>query len=281
MPTEPLRLLAVFPHPDDETLGMGASLAWHADQGIECHLICATRGQRGWSGPADENPGLEELGRIREAELRCATAHLGLSDVVVLDYVDGDLDRASPRAVIAELAGHIRRIRPQVVVTYAPDGLYGQPDHVALSQFTAAALMAAADANDALPGGAPAFAVSKFYYVVDTTTVVKRVHALLGGIGMEIDGVTRSHVGWEEWTVNARIDGRATFDRVWPAILCHKTQLPGFGPITELPRDTLLEVFGEGTFVRVFSRVNGGRAVEHDLFEGLRNDERRRTNDEG
>lgn len=270
MATDPLRLLAVFPHPDDETLGMGASLAWHVDHGIECHLICATRGQRGWSGPADEYPGLDELGRIREAELRCATAHLGLSDVVVLDYVDGDLDQASPTDVIAELASHVRRIRPQVVVTYAPDGLYGHPDHVALSQFTAAALMAAADPSDTGPGGAPAHAVAKFYYVVDTKTVVQRVHDLLGGIGMEIDGVARSHVGWEEWTVNARIDGRATFDRVWPAILCHKTQLPGFGPITELPRETLLDVFGEGTFVRVFSRVNGGRALERDLFEGLR-----------
>ena len=86
---------------------------------------------------------------------------------------------------------------------------------------------------------------------------------------MDVDGVERSHVGWEEWAVTTRIDVAAHFDRAWAAILCHRSQLAGFGPLLELPRETLLRIWGEGTFVRIFSLVNAGHAVERDLFEGL------------
>ena len=270
MSSEPLRLLAVFPHPDDETLGMGSTLAHYASLGVETYLICATRGQRGWSGPAGSNPGLAALGKMREAELRCASALLGLYDVVLLDYLDGDVDKADPIALSGEIAAHVRRIRPHVVVTYAPDGLYGHPDHIALSQFTAAALIAAADGAFKVPDGTPAFATPKFYYLVDTKSQTQLLKELIGGIGMQVDGVSREHVGWNDWAISARIDCRAVFDTVWQAILCHKTQLAGFGPMVDLPKDTLLKLFGEGTFVRVYSRVNGGPALEHDLFEGLR-----------
>jgi len=67
-----LRLMAIFPHPDDESLGLGGTLAKYSAEGVETTLICATRGERGWTGPMGENPGLKELGEIREAELKCA-----------------------------------------------------------------------------------------------------------------------------------------------------------------------------------------------------------------
>jgi LmbE family N-acetylglucosaminyl deacetylase len=66
---EPLKLLAVFPHPDDESLGLGGTLAKYSAEGAETYLICATRGERGWNGPETQNPGLAALGHIREAEL--------------------------------------------------------------------------------------------------------------------------------------------------------------------------------------------------------------------
>jgi hypothetical protein len=65
---EPLKLMATFPHPDDETLEMGPTLAKYSAEGVATVLICATTGQRGWTGPEDENPGLAPLGKIREGE---------------------------------------------------------------------------------------------------------------------------------------------------------------------------------------------------------------------
>src|SRR5262245_58836105 len=97
---EPLRLMGIFPHPDDETFGAGGTFAHYAAQGVETSLLCATRGERGWGGPPEENPGLEGLGKIREKELRAATAVLGIREVHFLDYIDGDLDQAdAPTAI--------------------------------------------------------------------------------------------------------------------------------------------------------------------------------------
>ena len=268
--SETLRLLAVFPHPDDESLGLGGTLAKYAAEGVETYLVCATRGERGWNGPPEEDPGLEAMGRIRKEELRCAVNHLGLRELHFLDYIDAEVDQAVPSEIIAQLTMHIRRIRPQVVVTFSLDGNYGHPDHISLSQFTGAALLCAADGNFCDPSNQPPFSVSKFYHMVDTKLFVDAVREAIGPISMEVDGAERNHVGWEEWAVTTRIDTAAYFDQVWRAILCHQSQLPGYGPMIDLPRETLLKFWGEGTFIRVFSRVNGGRAVEHDLFEGLR-----------
>ena len=126
---EPLRLLAVFPHPDDESLGLGGTLAKYSDEGVETYLVCATRGERGWNGPEDQNPGLAALGRIREAELRCAAKHLGLRQVSFLDYIDGEVDQVNASEAIAKIVTHLRSIRPQVVVSFSLEGNYGHPDH--------------------------------------------------------------------------------------------------------------------------------------------------------
>ena len=266
----PLRLLAVFPHPDDESMGLGGTLAKYAAEGVDTHLVCATRGERGWGGAEDENPGLAALGQIREAELRCAAEQLGLQSVTFLDYIDGDVDQADPAEIIAKIVAQVRRIRPHVVVTFGPDGNYGHPDHIALAQFTAAALVCAAAGDFGNPDAGTTFRVSKFYYMVESKSTVQAIYAAASPFGMEIDGVQRAMVGWDEWAVTTRIDARAYFDTFWAAILCHKSQLAGFGPIATLPQADRLRIFGEGAFVRVFSLVNGGRGVETDLFEGLR-----------
>jgi len=267
---ESLRLLAVFPHPDDESLGLGGTLARYSAEGVETYLVCATRGERGWNGPEEDDPGFEALGRIREAELRCASDQLGLKEVNLLDLIDGEVDQAEPARVIAKICAHIRRIRPQVVITFSLDGNYGHPDHIALAQLTAGALVCAADAGYRDPEDQPPYRVSKFYHMVDSTSMVDAFRAAFGGISMEVDGAERGQFGWEEWAVTTRIDAQAYFERVWQAILCHRSQLPGYGPLVELPNETRLRFWCEGTFVRVFSLVNGGRAVERDLFEGLR-----------
>jgi LmbE family N-acetylglucosaminyl deacetylase len=267
---EPLKLLAVFPHPDDETLGLGGTLAKYSAEGVETYLVCATRGERGWNGPEAHHPGFSALGQIREAELRCAAKHLGLHEVSFLGYVDGEVDQAKPQEAIAHIAMHIRRIRPQVVVTFSLEGHYGHPDHIALAQFAAGAVLCAADATYRDMDNQPPFRVAKFYYMVDSKNLVDGFREAVGPFTMDIDGVARNHVGWEEWAVTTCIDAREYFDTVWQAILCHQSQLVGYGPILNLPRETLLRFWGEGTFVRAYSLVNAGRTIEHDLFEGLR-----------
>jgi LmbE family N-acetylglucosaminyl deacetylase len=101
--TDALRLLAVFAHPDDESMGMGGTLAKYAAEGVETYLVCATRGERGWFGSEEQNPGLSALGKIRERELESAADELGLKALYFLDYVDGDVDRANRPTLLAKL----------------------------------------------------------------------------------------------------------------------------------------------------------------------------------
>jgi LmbE family N-acetylglucosaminyl deacetylase len=265
-----LSLLAVFPHPDDETLGLGSTLARYSAEGVETYLVCATRGERGWFESEGHDPGLEGVAKIREAELRCAADHLGIREVNFLDYIDGDVDQANPEEIIGKLVSQIRRIKPQVVVSFGPDGAYGHPDHIALSQFTNGALVCAADRNFVDVNVQPPHRVLKFYYMVDSLDIVKVANEAFGGISMDIDGVTRRHVGWEDWQITTWLDNNKYLDKVQKAMLCHKSQLPGYGPLSEWPLAELGRIFGIGHFYRAFSLVNGGRNVETDLFEGLR-----------
>ncbi len=270
MSHHPLKLLAVLAHPDDESLGMGGTLAKYTAEGVETYLLCATRGERGWFGPVEQNPGLTAIGKIRETELSCAAISLGLREVHFLDTVDGDLDQANPAEIVAKIVSHIRRIQPQVVVTFPPDGQYGHPDHIAIGQFCTAALVCAADASYQDPQQLLPHRVHKLYYVVDSKNFVKAVASFMGEISFEVDGVNRTHVGWEEWSITTRINTQAYFEIALKAILCHQSQLATLTGLLDLPRESMLQFLGEGTFVRVYSLVNAGREVEADLFSGLR-----------
>jgi len=264
-----LKLLAVFPHPDDETLGLGSTFARYSTEGFETYLVCATHGERGWFDSEGPDPGFEGVARIREAELRCAAEHLGLREVSFLDYIDGDVDQADPDEAIGKIVTHIRRIKPHVVVTFPPDGNYGHPDHIALSQFTNGALVCAADRNFVDANIQSPHRVLKFYYMVDSLDIVRLANEAFGGFSMDVDSVTRHHVGWEDWQITTRLDNNNYLDQVQKAIQCHKSQLPGYGPIAEWSLAELGKIFGIGNFYRAYSLVNGGRKVEADLFEGL------------
>src|SRR6185295_16974110 len=96
------------------------------------------------------------VGRTREAELRAAASELGVREVTVLGYPDGGLDSLDPTSAQYAIAGHLRRVRPHVVITFGPEGAYGHPDHIAISQLTTAAIVRAADRD---------FAVSKLYHI--------------------------------------------------------------------------------------------------------------------
>jgi LmbE family N-acetylglucosaminyl deacetylase len=237
---------------------------------VDAHLVCATRGERGWGGPPEANPGLAAFGRQREGELASAAEALGLRSVTYLDYIDGDLAAAPYAEAVGRLVKAIRRRRPHVVITFPPDGNYGHPDHIAISQLTSAALVCAADAAYVDPAGQPPHRVMKFYYLVDTQSVVDGWHALFGvHIGIEVDGVVRRQVGWEEWAITTRLDAGAHWKTVARAIRCHQSQITSFS-FDALPEATLRALWRYGTLYRVYSLVNGGRAIEADVFAGLR-----------
>jgi len=270
--SEPLRLMAVLAHPDDETLGTGGTLVHYGAQGIETYVVTATRGQRGRykehrDGPG--HPGPERLGQIREAELRAAVQVLGVREVELLGYMDGDLDRADPREAIGRIAACVRRVHPQVVVTFAPEGGYGHPDHIATCQFTTAAMVAAADPAHA-PGGPAPHAVSKLYYMAWPAPAMAAYQAAFKKLVSTVDGVEREAQPWPEWAITTIVDTRAHWATVWRAVTCHDSQVGNYRALAELAPEHHEGLWGRQYFYRAYSRVNGGRGRETDLFEGLR-----------
>ncbi len=268
----PLRLLCVLAHPDDETLGCGGILAKYAAEGVETFLVTATRGERGRIGT--ERPGAAIVGPVREAELRRAVEVLGIRELHLLGYMDGELDCAESGEATTKLAALVRRIRPQVVVTFGADGAYGHIDHIAISQLTGAALIAAADSSFVPAPGvelatAP-HAVSKLYWMCETGATWAAYEKAFGALIYRTDGIERRGVPWPDWQVTTRVDTSAYRETIWRAVDCHQSQVTGYARLRELEPADQEALWNEQTFYRVHSLVNGGREPEHDLFEGLR-----------
>lgn len=270
------KLMAVLAHPDDESLGFGGTLAKYASEGTEVFVVTATRGDSGrFRGhrPGDaQHPGASELGRIREGELRAAAETLGVREVCLLDYGDQQLDRAQPREAIGRIVREVRRLRPDVVVTFGPDGAYGHPDHVAISQFTTAAMLAAADPAFAPDGAAldsQPHSVSKLYYIAWPESTWAAYETAVRKLTSMVDGVERQARPWPEWAITTTIDTRSFWRTVWGAVSCHQSQLAAYDRLRDLPPEHHEALWGRQSFYRAFSTVNGGRARETDLFEGL------------
>jgi len=252
--------MCVLAHPDDESLGTGGVLAKYAGEGVETYVVTATRGERGRFDDTGQSPGLEVVGRAREAELRAAASELGVREVSLLGYVDGDLDEAPPAEAAEKIAAHIRRVKPHVVVTFDPYGAYGHRDHIAISQLTAAALVRAADTHR----------VSKFYYFVCGSRKWAAYQTAFKTLTSNVDGTVREAVAWPDWSITTKVDAAAVWRTVWGAVQCHKTQMSIYKNFASLSEDDQKLIWGRPEFYRAFSLVNGGREVETDLFEGLR-----------
>lgn len=269
--TTELKLMCVLAHPDDESLGTGGALAKSAAEGVATYLVTATRGERGRFGDSKESPGPAIVGPAREAELLAAASELGLREAHVLGYPDGALDSVDPQEAIGKIAGHLRRVKPQVVITFGPDGAYGHPDHIAISQLTTAAIVRAADPlfRDAALTGAP-HAVSKLYFIAWSPQKWNAYQAALRRLVVTVDGLERQAVPWAEWAITTVLDTSHVWPAVWRAVSCHKTQMTIYNKLEDLSEEHQRFLWGTQEFYRVFSSVNGGRAQESDLFEGLR-----------
>src|SRR5512137_2723353 len=173
-------ILSVLAHPDDESFGMGGTLALYATRGAAVHLVCATRGEVGEVDP-EHLRDYASIGELRETELRCASGHLGLAGVHFLDYRDsgmpGSPDNQHPQALAAQpleqvaacVAQYIRKIRPQVVLTFDPIGGYYHPDHVAMHKATVRAFALAGDPSfvveqNGIRSSLPSYSPQKMYF---------------------------------------------------------------------------------------------------------------------
>jgi LmbE family N-acetylglucosaminyl deacetylase len=139
-----MRLMCIFAHPDDESFLTAGTIARARASGDAVAIICATRGGAGRAG---EPPLCDraELAAVRERELRAAAEMLDVRDLVIYDYPDGALASAPVDEIRSRLVAELRRVRPDVVITFDPNGTNEHADHVAISRFATDAVQAAAD----------------------------------------------------------------------------------------------------------------------------------------
>jgi len=126
------RLAVITAHPDDETFGPGGTLAYLSDGGTEILLLVASRGERGRFGELSLSSA-EELGRVREEELKSAARVLGIRQVVILGWPDRGVAALPRNEALKTLLGRLEEFSPQAVLTFPPGGISGHPDHQAVS----------------------------------------------------------------------------------------------------------------------------------------------------
>lgn len=277
-------LLAVLAHPDDESFGIGGTLALYAKRGVEVHLVCATRGEVGDVEP-ELLEGFDSVSQLREHELRCAANILGLAGVHFLDYRDsgmpGSADNQHPLAlaaaptdeVAAKIAQTMRRLRPQVVLTEDPIGTYKHPDHIAIHKATLKAFHLAGDPN--FDEGAPPFQPQKLYYIVFPKGMLRLATKLLPLIGQDPRRFGRNNdidlvdlAGESDFPNHIRIDYNEVADLRDAAAACHASQLPSGPPNSGLIGWVMRLFRGKENFMRAIPEA-APNLRERDLFEGV------------
>ena len=277
-------LLSVLAHPDDESFGMGGTLAYYAEQGVDVYLICATRGEVGEVAP-EYLKSYHSIGELREAELRCASAHLGLAGIYFLDYRDsgmlGSPENHHPEALIAtpvdqvakQVASLMREIKPQVVLTFDPIGGYRHPDHIHIHEATVKAFELAGDAsfNDGLTPFKPA----KLYFHTISKKYLRVAVSLIRLFGKDPSkwgknqDIDLTSLAIEDFPVHARIKYPRVEKRKTAASACHASQ--GGGGLTRGPIGLIFRLFAGSatdTFMRAYPPVND-KTIETDLFVGI------------
>ncbi|HSB65563.1 MAG TPA: PIG-L family deacetylase [Anaerolineales bacterium] len=279
-----LSMLVCLAHPDDETFGMGGTLALYSRRGVQVHLVCATRGE---VGEVDQDllQGFNSVADRRESELRCAAGILGLAGVYFLGYRDSGMpstpDNQRPDAlaaqpvdeVAAKLVQYIRLLKPQVMLTFDPIGGYRHPDHIAIQRATVRAFELAAKpdfTSDLMP-----YQVEKLYFHSMPKDLLRWTVRLAPLFGMDPHHLGRNHdidiaavVAEGNFPAHARINCRSVRTIKDEAAACHLSQLGGAigrkGPMTVLRR----YLGRTETFMRAYPPPMKGLR-ERDLFEGI------------
>jgi mycothiol S-conjugate amidase len=282
---EPLCLLTVHAHPDDEaSKGAGTVAAAHAE-GIRTVLVCCTGGEEGEVlNPAMDRPEVHaDLAGVRMAELAASATIIGYDEVALLGYRDSGMPDSEANArpecfaradfdeAVGRLVEVIRRERPQVIVTYNDDQSgYPHPDHLRVHEITLPAFALAGDPT-AYPDAGEPWAPSKLYYTVWNLSRIKLIHAKMLELGVESPFT-------DEWFTRPSQDDRITTSvdvGAWyhvrkQALLAHATQVAPDSPFWfGLPDDVAAGLHPYDDYVLAQSRVPA-EVPEHDLFAGVR-----------
>ncbi len=240
-----LKLLCITAHPDDEAGGFGGTLALYAERGVQTSVICLT------AGTAARNRGGAktdaELAEMRTRELGDSCRLLGVKHWEVLGYQDAHLDRADLYQVVGDLVKRIREIRPQVVITFGPDGgMTAHLDHAMAGVFATVAFQWAGRSDRYPEFGAP-YASQKLYYLTSGYKLADR-QAIAPPV------------------ITASIDiGADLFEKKNQAFRQHKTQQPLFERVRKnLDRPPLVEVYHLAC-----TREPHREKFETDLLEGV------------
>lgn len=265
-------LLVALAHPDDETFGTGGLMARAVDEGNRVVIVCATRGEAGEiADPSLATPAT--LGQVRERELRDAARALGVSDVRFLGFRDsgmaGTPENAHPDAlinaaadeVVRRLVREIRDARPDVVVTFEPGGIYGHPDHMAISQHATAAADAAADPARWPEAGAP-HRVARVYHVAvpRSALVAWRDLATSQGVQWGFGDPALIEKALADEDIDASVDVSPWILRKKAAVAAHATQL---GTVEKMPEEFRDKLYSREWFVLARGERDG------ELLAGL------------
>ena len=281
----PLALLAIHAHPDDESSKGAGAVARYAAEGIRTVLVCCTGGEEGEIlNPAMDNEEVHaNLADIRRRELEAAAKVIGYDEVVLLGYRDSGMPgtpanedpRSFARADLEEAVGRlvavIRRVRPQVIVTYPADQQgYPHPDHLRVHEITFPAVDAAADPRAHRSAGRP-WTVAKVYYSAWSRARVVAMHEKFLELGLQ----SPYDASWFERpshddAITTRVDTSGVPDVRRLALLAHATQVDPtsrfwFG----LPAEVADLVYPFDDFTLARSSVDTS-LPEDDLFAGLR-----------
>jgi LmbE family N-acetylglucosaminyl deacetylase len=272
-----LTLMAVHAHPDDEASSTGGVLAHYAAEGVRTVVVTCTNGEFG-DAPGGIKPGAEghdeqEVAELRLAELRQSAKLLGVTDLELLGYHDSGMaeweykDRPDAFSnvpldvVAARIGGLIERYRPQVVVTYDPDGAYQHPDHVHASRSAIEAVTRT---------GIPA----KLYLTAMPISKWRELWAALKESGADVPDAREfspemiQQMEDAERRITTTVDIRPVLARKQAALLAHASQISESW-LSQIPPEVGERVFGEESFVRVMDST-GAPLPEDDLFAGLR-----------
>ncbi len=277
------RLLLSFAHPDDESFGMGPTIARYVAEGVEVYLICATNGDVGTVAPELLN-GYSSVAELRLAELECAANILGFKQVFKLGYKDSGMMHSEtsqdpaclwqqPRAAVARrVVEVIRQVRPQVVVTFNRYGGYGHPDHIAIQRATVDAFHQAGDPN-VVTDGLPPYRPQKLYYTSFPTLILRLLLPIVRlrgddprrlGKNKDIDAVA---ILENVEPAHAQVDVSAYLELADRASACHASQLGGGLP--RLPLPIRKRIAGHQRFTRVYPAPAYNKVDERDLFAGV------------
>jgi LmbE family N-acetylglucosaminyl deacetylase len=276
------KLLAIFAHPDDEGVVAG-TLSHYAQQGTEVTLICATKGEVGEiSDPALATP--ETLGTVREAELRAAGDILGLREVYFLGYRDSGMvdtpQNDDPRSLVqadseeatGRLVALMRRLQPEVVITFEPFGWYGHPDHQAVSRLVTAAYHLLPDETAYPEAGQPwqphrlfysVMPISKFKIMVEYA----QAHGLTDFEGFA--DLPEELMQATESQVTHVLDIRELVETKFTAMEAHHTQFGEDNWFRKIPLEITRQTWGYEYFIQVDPPPSDGLREAHatDLLD--------------